>query len=81
MHQVLATIQVRDIDEATYEIIRRRARAAGQSIQAYMKDEIERLAGDPTDAERFAEIRLHVESGGVELDHEVLHADLDADRR
>ncbi len=77
----MATIQVRDIDEQTYEIIRRRARAAGQSIQAYMKDEIERLARDPTDAELFAAIGRHVESRGIELDEEVLQADLDADRR
>ena len=32
----MALIQIRDVPEETYETIRRRARAAGQSIQAYM---------------------------------------------
>jgi hypothetical protein len=31
----VATIRIRDIPEDVYETIRRRARAAGQSIQAY----------------------------------------------
>jgi hypothetical protein len=32
----MATIQIRDVPEDVYETIRRRARAGGQSIQAYM---------------------------------------------
>lgn len=75
----MATIQVRDLSEAAYETIRRRARAAGQSIQAYMREQIERLAGEPTDEELFAEVEAFVARAGVELGG--LQVDLDADRR
>ncbi|MDY7106763.1 MAG: antitoxin [Actinomycetota bacterium] len=77
----MATIQVRDLPEDVYEIIRKRARVAGQSIQAYMKDEITRLAHTATDAELFAEIEQHVEAHGVEIDRSALLGHLDADRR
>lgn len=50
----MATIQIRDISEEAYETIRRRARAAGQSIQAYMKKQIERLASEPDEDARIA---------------------------
>lgn len=44
----MATIQIREIPEDAYEVIRRRARAAGKSIQAYMRDQVIELAGHPT---------------------------------
>lgn len=77
----MATIQVRDISEETYEVIRRRARSSGQSIQAYMKHEVERLALEPTDDEIFAEIDGFISEHGVELRPDALLADIDADRR
>lgn len=54
---VVATIQIRDIPEETYETIRLRARAAGQSIQAYMRDQVIALAAQPTKNEVIAAIR------------------------
>jgi len=77
----VATIQVRDISEETYEVIRRRARSSGQSIQAYMKREVERLALEPTDDEIFAEIDGFIAEHGVELRPDALLADIEADRR
>ena len=77
----MATIQVRDVSEDAYEVIRRRARAAGQSMQAYLKHEIERLAKEPTDEEWFDEIERHVAERGTEVDRTQLLSDLDADRR
>jgi plasmid stability protein len=77
----MATIQVRDISDDAYTIIRQRARAAGQSVQAYMKRVIEDLARVPTDAELFSEMEHLVAKGGVELDPDELLAALDADRR
>ena len=77
----MATIQVRDISEETYEVIRRRARSSGQSIQAYMKREVERLAREPTDDEIFAQIDGFISDHGVELRPDGLLADIDADRR
>lgn len=75
----MATIQVRDISEESYEQIRRRARRAGQSIQAYMRAEIERLAHQPTDDELFAEIEAQLT--GRRLDTDELRSDIEADRR
>ena len=77
----MATIQVRDISEDAYEVIRRRARAAGQSIQAYMKRHIERMASEPDDEGLFSDLERFVEDHGIRLDIEALLADLDAGRR
>ncbi len=77
----MATIQIRDISEDAYEIIRRRARAAGQSIQAYMKKAIERMARQPDDDEIFADLERFVEAQGVKLDIEALLEDIDEGRR
>jgi hypothetical protein len=43
-----ATIQVREIPEDLYEVLRRRARRSGQSLQAYMRDQVVALARQPT---------------------------------
>lgn len=77
----MATIQIRDIPEPSYEVIRRRARAAGQSIQNYMRAEVERMAAAPDRSELFERIRRHVESHGITVDTEALLSDLESDRR
>ncbi len=77
----MATIQVRDVSEDSYEIIRRRARAGGQSIQAYMKKHIERMANEPDEDELFADLERFVEAHGVVFDIDALLTDLDANRR
>lgn len=77
----MATIQVRDISEDAYEVIRRRARAAGQSIQAYMRKRIERMASEPDDEEFFSDLESFVEAHGIRLDLDALLTDLDAGRR
>jgi len=50
----MATIQIRDIPEDAYEVIRKRARAAGRSIQSYMRDWVVEFAGHPTTDEVLA---------------------------
>ena len=77
----MATIQIRDISEEAYETIRRRARAAGQSIQAYMKRQIERLASEPDEDALFSDLERFVEAHGMRLDVEALLSDLDNGRR
>jgi hypothetical protein len=52
----MATIQIREIPEPAYEILRRRARAKGQSIQAYMRDQVLAMAGHPTKEEALESI-------------------------
>ena len=44
----MATIQIREIPEKAYEVLRRRAREAGQAIQGYMRDHILAMAARPT---------------------------------
>lgn len=47
----MATIQIRDVPEETYETIRKRARARGQSIQAYMRQQLIDQANSPSSAD------------------------------
>ena len=58
----MALIQIRDVPEETYETIRRRARAAGQSIQAYMLARTIEMAARPTTDEVLAEVRRELAS-------------------
>lgn len=51
----MATIQIRDIPEEAYEVIRRRARAENRSIQSYMREHVLQFASRPTKQEIFAE--------------------------
>ena len=52
----MATIQIREVPEDAYETIRRRARAAGRSIQTYMRDQVIDIAGRPTKEEAWAAV-------------------------
>ena len=52
----MATIQVREIPEDLYEVLHRRARRAGQSMQAYMRAQLVALAERPTKQEAVEEI-------------------------
>jgi plasmid stability protein len=78
----MATIQVRELPEESYEVLRRRARRAGQSIQVYMREQLIALAGRPTKAESLAAIEsvLARTAGGDPSVADVLD-DLAAERR
>jgi plasmid stability protein len=39
------TIQIRDVDDETYRVLRSRAAAEGLSLTAYLKRELDRMAG------------------------------------
>jgi antitoxin FitA len=78
----MATIQVREIPEDLYEVLRRRARRAGQSMQAYMRAQLVALAERPTKEEALEEIeavlsRLETEEPTAAS----IAADLAAERR
>jgi antitoxin FitA len=78
----MATIQVREIPEDLYEVLRRRARRSGQSLQAYMRDQVVALAQQPTKQEAVEEIEaVLARSIGEEPDAALVLADLAADRR
>lgn len=78
----MATIQIRDIPESAYEVIRKRARASGRSIQSYMRDVVVDLAGRPT----TEEVLVMMEAARADSDtpgatRGSILADLAADRR
>jgi hypothetical protein len=75
------TIQIRDVPEETYETIRLRARAAGQSIQAYMLDQVNAMAASKTKEEVVAAIKAVLERHGTAVTMESIVRDRDADRR
>ena len=78
----MATIQVREIPEDLYEVLRRRARRAGQSMQAYMHGQIISLARQPTKDEAVEEIEAVLRMAGTnEPEASSVLADLAAERR
>lgn len=78
----MATIQIRDIPDDVYETYRRRAAAAGQSLQVFMRTRLVEIARtEARKAEMFAEMRSVMETdGGTGVAVEDILADLDADR-
>lgn len=78
----MATIQVRDIPEEQYEVLRRRARRAGQSLQAYMRDRVVELARTPTKQESIERIEAVLTRRHPAVpDRREIVDDLAADRR
>ncbi|HEY7811720.1 MAG TPA: hypothetical protein VIC62_00690 [Nakamurella sp.] len=78
----MATIQIRDVPDDVYENIRRRAKAGGQSIQAYMREQIIDQARRRSKEEALAELDASMASStspGLSVD-EILEA-LDELRR
>ncbi len=78
----MATIQIREIPEDAYEVIRKRARAAGRSIQSYMRDLVVDFASHPTIDEVMAmmeSVRAGSDTPGAT--RASILADLAADRR
>ncbi len=71
----MPTIRVRDVPEAVYETLRRRARRDGQSIQAYMRERVVELAETPSSAETLARW------GGANTSGQQIADDVAADRR
>jgi hypothetical protein len=74
-----AIVQVRDVDSATLAILRERARSAGQSLSAYLRELMEADAASETNAEVFA--RIAREREPVNLTMEDILAARDQERR
>jgi antitoxin FitA len=78
----MATIQVRELPEESYEVLRLRARRAGQSIQLYMRDQLIALAGRPTKEESLVTIESVLgRTAGAEPSVASVVDDLTAERR
>lgn len=52
-------VQVRDVPDEVHDVLVRRARAAGQSLQQYLASELARLAATPTINEVLDRIETH----------------------
>ncbi len=77
----MALIQIRDVPEDVYESIRRRARRAGQSIQAYMLARTVEIGRRPTPDEVLADLEADLaQRPSLRVDTDTLLADRDADR-
>lgn len=78
----MATIQVRELPEDSYEVLRRRARRAGMSLQAYMRVQLVELARRPTKEEAVAQIEtILARLPGTPATTAAIVDDLDAERR
>ena len=78
----MATIQVWEVPEDLYEVLRRRARRAGQSLQAYMRDQVVALAERPTKDEAIEQIEsVLARLGGDGPSAASIMSDLAAERR
>jgi antitoxin FitA len=79
----VATIQIRDLPDDVHEYFQRQARAAGQSLQAYMR---ERAVQWARQQERRAVVldeleQIMAKDGGTGITTQHILEDLDADRR
>jgi plasmid stability protein len=78
----VATVQIREVPEESYEVLRRRARRAGQSLQSYLREQLITLASRPTKQEVIQDIETVLATiDQVNLDPTSILADRDAERR
>lgn len=78
----MATIRIREIPEETYEVLRRRARQEGRSLQTYLREAIITLAARPTKAEIVARIEAVLQEVPEEdPTADAVLADISAERR
>jgi plasmid stability protein len=68
----MADILIRKIDETTKALLRRRAERRGKSLEADLRETLERLAheesGSPDETEPFGSWLVSISRPGVELD-------------
>lgn len=78
----MATIQIRDIPEDTYETIRQRARAEGKSLQSFMRERVIDFAARRTKAEVLAAVEVALANDTPpRADPQTIVAHLAAERR
>jgi plasmid stability protein len=69
----MADILIRKVDEVTKELLRLRAERRGKSLEADLRETLERLAREeaesPDDAEPFGDWLVAISRPGVDLDN------------
>jgi antitoxin FitA len=58
----MATVQIRNLDESAYDVLRLRAAASGRSLQEYVRLQLEESAKTATVSELLGDIRQHLET-------------------
>ncbi|MBV9026305.1 MAG: antitoxin [Streptomycetaceae bacterium] len=58
----MATVQIRNLKDEAYAILRRRAEESGRSLQEYLRIRLEEEAAQPTIEEVLAEARASLSS-------------------
>lgn len=58
----MATVQIRNLDDRAYAVLKRRARNSGRSLQEYLRLELELRASEETVGESLARIRSGLSS-------------------
>lgn len=77
----MATIQIRDIPDEVHEELQRRARKAGQSLQAYMREQIvSTTRAQARWAEAVAEWEAYLAANPPTVTREQIVNDLGEDR-
>ncbi len=68
----MADILIRKVDEATKELLRPRAERRGKSLEADLRDTLDRLAREeaesPDDAEPFGDWLIAISRPGLDID-------------
>lgn len=77
----MPTIQVRDVPQDAYDVIVRRAKANGQSIQQYMRAMITNAAAKPSKAEALKNIEANLRKYGSRVTTEDILEAIDHGRR
>ena len=73
-------ITIRDIPEEVRDVLAARAAERRQSMQAYLRGELERLASRPSSAEWVRELREWKKRHGIDVPTSEILAARDADR-
>ncbi len=79
--QVAKTIQIRDVSDETYAVLRKRAAADDLSLTQYVRRELDRMAGAPTMGELLERADRRRERLGGGVPREALEAAVDEARQ
>lgn len=79
--QIMPAITIRDVTAATRDELASRAARKGQSLQQFLRGELEAMAERPDRAAVLERIRKRKDATGSQLSAKEILAELDADRR
>lgn len=77
----MATVQIRNLDDEAYAVLKKRAAASGRSLQEYLRIELESLATGESMSEALARIRADLRWEGPPLTMEEILKARDEGRR